>query len=85
MLPHTGLFLLWKVALQIRIRSCLKGFSDRHPLHGWQECGGKLCQAALGIINRWYARSALAIMRLFIFFDYPLLWLLLLCLKICLF
>ncbi|KIC09521.1 hypothetical protein MCC93_09100 [Morococcus cerebrosus] len=24
MLPHTGLFLLWKVALQMRIRRCLK-------------------------------------------------------------
>ena len=25
MLPHTGLFLLWKVALQMRIRSLLDG------------------------------------------------------------
>ena len=34
MLPHTGLFLLWKVALQIRIRRRLKSINCffRRPL-----------------------------------------------------
>ncbi|OZS26985.1 hypothetical protein CG828_10930, partial [Neisseria meningitidis] len=34
MLPHTGLFLLGKVALQMRIRRCLKTYlkTQNHPL-----------------------------------------------------
>ncbi|WP_280513408.1 MULTISPECIES: hypothetical protein [Neisseriaceae] len=31
MLPHTGLFLLWKVALQMRIRHRLKANFSNHP------------------------------------------------------
>ena len=38
MLPHTGLFLLGKVALQMRIRRRLKRkASDEEQLQGWHE------------------------------------------------
>ena len=44
MLPHTGLFLLWKVALQMRIRRCLKTLNlvFRQPFKAYPNTMGSL-------------------------------------------